>query len=199
MLAVRMADTWEEVERLRFEQMKIFRVQKLSFADMVPRLRALELLSCQNCENGTPRIRTTKSGKEVCRTCENTISVFWKRNVTRLSEDELDLLDARWEWLAGKKHIQRICLARHVQKVIITTTRSETVADADGKPTTQDIVTTREETRIYPELLRLYDQIGDSIARASGINTEDPTSARPTLPVELHVHERDSDDRYGAN
>jgi hypothetical protein len=175
-----MPDTITDLEHLRFERIKVMKIQKLKFRDMVEPLRAEGLLTCQNCTNGTPRKRASKSSGEVCRTCENTLSVFWKRNITRLADDDVDLLEVKWEWIEGKRHLQRIALERSQQRVVITTTRRETVADDKGNPVTTEYVTERVENRIYPELLRLYDDLGDDIARINGLDTEDPESLTPS-------------------
>jgi hypothetical protein len=97
----------------------------------------------------------------------------------------------RWEWQQEKLHVQRICDENYRQKVVSVTTKRERTTDKDGNAVEIEHVTTREEWRIYPELLRLYCDLGDSLARINGMNTKNPRLMDQTPRRKLRVYRAD--------
>lgn len=107
-----MAEIQSIREQVRFRRMKVMKAEGLSYAEMVPKLHELGLIECRNCEAGTPTKRVTKSGEEICTTCEDTIQTFFRRNLESLTWREAELLELRWEWFAVKRQIARKCITR---------------------------------------------------------------------------------------
>jgi hypothetical protein len=158
---------------------------------MVPELSALGLVECRNCVAGTPKTRVSKSGKEICETCEDSLSQFWRRNIGALSTEEASVLEVRWEWIAVKRQILRKCLERAEQDVLITTTRTET-DEVDGKPVTITHKTERRETRIYADLLRLAGETVNQIAKITGFDVDDPEVGDTVPRGKVHVERSDA-------
>jgi len=107
-----MSERWAGEEQDRFEAMKHLRISgRRRISLMVPELKRLGLLECRKC--GDPANQRKNSlGETICKTCEDTASIFWSRNIERLRVDEVKILELTWEWVATKQAIQERCLAR---------------------------------------------------------------------------------------
>lgn len=180
----------EDSELDRFEVMMAMFAQGIPFRYMVEPLKNLGLLNCQTDH----RWRVigvddeTKEQRQVCATCENTILVYWKRQLANIGAHKADIDETRGEWLTVHNTVQDICFSRFVQKVEIVTERSEEI---DGKTVMHK--TTRHETVINPALLKLACEVQDKVARMRGLNVKNPASARTMQRRLLNVRRRELD------
>jgi hypothetical protein len=126
-------------------------------------------------------------------------------------------LEVRWEWIEAHRFIARTARQRHVQKVAVRTTRRSRVEPSDGASwrvlidtpegakeaivLAKDIadvaenvvVTEREEVRIYPELLKLYGETMDKIAKFVGFDVDDPDTLQPVERKKANVRRPGND------
>jgi hypothetical protein len=186
-----MADVVPEVEIDRWQAIKEHYAEGMTFAAMVPLLRDAGLLDCQKGH----RQRRGKNGTTVCATCENTATQTWLRGLARLGEVEANALEVRGAWIEDHEFIIRTCRERCIQRVRITTTRSEMVArtvTVDGVETVSEvpstITTVREEVRINQGLLRLLSETRDKITRMTGIDLDDPEAMEKVPRGKVNVN-----------
>lgn len=178
---------WNTEADVRHREMRLMFAEGLTYGEMVPRLATLGLVSCRNCENGTPKTRVTRSKLEVCTTCEDTISQFWRRNLARLKPQEADALEIRWEWEEAHRFIARKCRAHCVTVTTIVTSRTE--VSAEGNPVT--VVTTRTEERLDKGAMRLLSLVHDKLARFGGQEIDEPDGDERNDPRLMSVRERE--------
>ena len=166
----------------RWQVMKAMRAEGKEFAEMVPLLGEMGLLACRTDH----RSRVTGKGATVCSTCEDTISAQWRRGLTRLAETggADDLLEAKGSWIEAYTFIRDTC-RKHA---VVTRVRSVTRTKHDG---TTETTETREAV-VNGRLLRLLAQVSDKLARVAGVDVE--KTVTPSVPVELHFHEREAND-----
>jgi hypothetical protein len=173
-----MAEQVEASELDRWAVMKVLFAEGKSFPDMLPVLSDLGLIECKK----EHRQRKGRDGATVCATCEMTISQGWRRGLSRLSETEAIASEVLGAWIEAHEFIARTCRERTIQTVKITTTRTENV---DGKAVVS--VTVREETRVNQGLLRLLSETQDKIARATGVDLDDPEALAPVPRSKVRV------------
>ena len=185
--------------------MKHLRVEDVTFADMVPLLWNEDLLPEHGDHIGKPQRgqgrRTDARQAQTCGHCEHLIHEQWRRNVRNLSADEAEMLDARFLWRNYATKMIAQCLADYRQKIIITTTKRRRIEPKEGQTQAVDFAvetTTREETRIYPQLLEMARDLRADIARLAGVPVGDLSSVpRPSETAKdrkkLHVYRRDAE------
>lgn len=192
------------IEETRWRQMKALKCEGLSFAEMVPRLAEMDLVACRNCEGGVPKTRKTKSGLEICTTCEDTLTQFWRRNIPRLKAEEADILEVKSEWLDAKRFVMRTCRAEYRRCAVTRTTRTELVkieGAKEGEPQERELVTTteREEWRIDKGLLSLYSQTANEIAKVLGMELDEPEGDGDVPRGKINVNRPDRSAREPVN
>lgn len=188
-------------EAERWKQMKILRAQGLEFWEWVKPLHARGLLECRNCKAGTPNNRVTSDGDEVCMTCEDTLTQFWRRNIRRLAVEEAVVLEVKGEWIAAHQHIAKTCLRNMVVTAEVTTEKTviEKRTRVENGKEIVDLVpvtttTTRREHKMNVSVARLLGDVQDKMAKMAGLDVTDPAGATPPPPrKKMHVHRDDGD------
>lgn len=172
--------------------MKHLRIEGVrQFSRMVPRLRELGLLSCQRCDDPASQ-RRNLDGAMICIACENTASVFWNRNLARLKEDEVDILEVRWETIEVFREIRAIALKQAVRQAVTTTTRTEHVP-AVGESPAHDVTHTTERVEWIADasMLRVAGDAQARIAKMAGVDfgdegdDDDAAEKRSKVTIEL--------------
>jgi hypothetical protein len=171
-------DTRTELEQQRLDAMKELYVTGHRFSEMVNPLKAAGLIGCQNCDD-PKRQRRNINGEIICRTCANTIAVFWERNEHELKVTEKDLERVKWEWSGVQRFVMRACHRHYLREIVTSTTKTEIVRvenPKDGEPIERPVVTTteRREWRIDRGLLQLMSTVADKIAKVNGMDLDEP-------------------------
>lgn len=162
--------------------MKVMRAEGLPWYEISAILIEEGLLECHT-DHRSRTLGAKAGGGQVCETCDNTARQQWKRYLPRLSEDEADVMEVRWEWIEAHRFIAKTCRARYIQTARITTTKTELIA---GKEV--ETKTVREEVRINTDLLRLLSATEDKIARFAGVDIDDPESVDPVPRGKVNVN-----------
>lgn len=189
-----MAEQIEIREQLRWRHMKALRYEGFDFVDMVKPLQALGLLECRNCEAGTPITRTTATGDEICTTCEDTITQFWRRNLRRLATEEAEVLEVKGGWIEAHLYIAQTCRKNAVITAEVITERTEnverveTVNGQEVKTVVPVTVrTVRRERRVNLAAVRLLSEVHDKMAKMAGFDLADPDFDQPVPRKKLNV------------
>lgn len=186
-----MSTAAERIAERRITFAKSFRFQGISFASMVPLLRGMRLLGCQNCDDPAFQ-RSTRDGETICETCENTLNQDWRRYLERLGVEleKADVKQIKGAWMYAHDFIEQVCIENHIVEAEVITTRTEIVDGKEIKHTT-----TRKERRVNVTLLRLLSDVHDKRLKLAGIDIDDPERADPPPRKKMHIHARADDDR----
>lgn len=166
-------------ERRRLQRMKHLKVDDYTFADMVPMLLAENLISEHGNHAARPPRnmgrRSDERNAELCGHCEHLIREQWARNVKNLTADQARMFEASFVWINQAVRRAIKCESMVTQKVEIVTEKRRRIENADGKPTDDFLVevTTRRETRLYPEFMNIAVGLRRDIARLSGVPVGD--------------------------
>lgn len=193
-----MAVTIETSESDRWHVLKVMHAEGMTFPEMLPVLFEHGLLVCQKDH----RKRKGRDGATVCATCENTITVEWKRGLARLTETEADLLAVKGAWMDAHEFIDATCRRNiRVKRQATVTRTTEVVQMVEGKEvvTRNTVTTTSEEWRINVGLLKLLAEVRDKMARVGGMNVDRPAVGGTAPDIELHLHEIDGDSTGSAD
>lgn len=178
-------------EAERFYAIKVYRAAEYSWPEIIQFLIDDGLIECKNHR----RFRPSKGAAEVCMTCEMTVTQFWRRNLQNLSDEEVSLLEVRWQFTEALEWSARMC-RDHARRDIEDITEVTTIGE-DGKPVT--VRTIHRETKIDRGLLRLYAHLRERIAKVSGLDIEDPDPLAKTQRKLLEPYERTDADEGAPN
>lgn len=198
-LSLRVSETGDEPvikERSRWRHMRAMWFEGFDLYEMVEPLQKLGLVSCRNCKAGASKTRTTADGEEICETCEDTVTQFWRRTLARIAKDESEVLEVKGGWIAAHAFIAATCRKNAVTVAEVVTERTAIERHTkieNGVEHTYDVpVTTRtvrRERKVNITALRLLAEVEDKLATMAGLDVTTPEGATPPPPrKKQHVH-----------